>query len=130
MAKKKQKIDEVLPVEENTQEIQEEVLKTAPQVEEQNTVVEGETNEQEEKAVDPEKVIEEFSEAAKDIDAFVTNTTTQKELTEKLENELNRVTDVEGQLEKQIADLEKKVSPKMKQGFTQFWMGSSDGWFN
>ena len=130
MAKKKQTLDEVLTVEENVQEVQEEVLEGVPHVEEQDTTVKEEVIEQEEEAVDPEKVIEEFSEAAKDIDSFVTNTTTQDELTEKLENELERASAVEEQLEKQIADLEKKVSPEMKRGFTQFWMGTSEGWFN
>jgi sugar-specific transcriptional regulator TrmB len=134
MAKKKQTLDEVLPVEENVQEVQEEVLEEAPQIEENDTTIEEEPVSQEEpveeETVDPEKVIEEFSEAAKNIDSFVTNTTTQEELTEKLENELNRASNVEEKLEKQIADLEKKVSPEMKKGFTQFWMGTSEGWFN
>ena len=129
MAKKKQKLEEVLPVEENLQEMQEEVLEEIPQVKEEDTTVEEEVDEQE-KSVDPEKVIEEFNEAAKSIDSFVTNTTTQEELTEKLNNELERASLFEEKLEKQIANLEKKVSPEMKRGFTQFWMGSSDGWFN
>lgn len=128
MAKKKQTLDEVLPVEET---VKEEILKGVPHVEEEvitETPVEEEPVEEE--TVNPEKVIEEFSEAAKNIDSFVTNTTTQEELTEKLENELNRASNVEEKLEKQIADLEKKVSPEMKKGFTQFWMGTSEGWFN
>ena len=132
MAKKKQSlVNEELPVEET---VKEEVLEETPQVEEQDTTVEEEVGEQEEpveeETVDPEKVIEEFSEAAKNIDSFVTNTTTQEELTEKLEDELKRASSVEEKLEKQIADLEKKVSPEMKKGFTQFWMGTSEGWFN
>lgn len=129
MAKKKQSlVNEELPVEET---VNEEVLEGVPHVEEEvvtETPVEEEPVEEE--PVDPEKVIEEFSEAAKNIDSFVTNTTTQEELTEKLENELNRASNVEEKLEKQIADLEKKVSPEMKKGFTQFWMGTSEGWFN
>jgi uncharacterized phage infection (PIP) family protein YhgE len=130
MAKKKQSlVNEELPVEET---IQEEVIEEVPQVEEEvvtETPVEEEAVEQEE-TVDPEKVIEEFNEAAKNIDSFVTNTTTQEELSKKLEDELKRASNVEEQLEKQIADLEKKVSPEMKRGFTQFWMGASEGWFN
>ena len=130
MAKKKQSLEnEELPVEET---IQEEVIEEVPQVEEEvvtETPVEEEAVEQEE-TVDPEKVIEEFNEAAKNIDSFVTNTTTQEELSKKLEDELKRASNVEEQLEKQIADLEKKVSPEMKRGFTQFWMGASEGWFN
>ena len=130
MAKKKQSlVNEELPVEET---IQEEVIEGVPHVEEEvvtETPVEEEAVEQEE-TVDPEKVIEEFNEAAKNIDTFVTNTTTQEELSKKLEDELKRASNVEEQLEKQIADLEKKVSPEMKRGFTQFWMGASEGWFN
>ena len=130
MAKKKQSlVNEELPVEET---IQEEVIEEVPQVEEEvvtETPVEEEAVEQEE-TVDPEKVIEEFNEAAKNIDSFVTNTTTQEELSKKLEDELKHASNVEEQLEKQIADLEKKVSPEMKRGFTQFWMGASEGWFN
>ena len=119
MAKKKQSlINEELPVNEA---VQEEVL------EEMQDVVEPT---EEETVVEPQKVIEEFNEAAKNIDSFVTNVTTQEELNEKLESELKRASSVEEQLEKQIADLEKKVSPEMKKGFTQFWMGASEGWFN
>ena len=75
-------------------------------------------------------MINEFSEAGKKIDEIVSETTTQEELKEKLEDELENVEKVEEQLEKQAADLEKKVSPEMKKGFTRFWMGTSEGWFN
>ena len=135
MAKKKQTVEEeVLPVEEVITETQETVEEevTEPVSEEviEEEKVEEESELKDEKYVEPEKVIEEFTNAAKDIDAFVTNTTTQEELTEKLEGELQRAESVEAQLEKQIADLEKKVTPEAKKSFTQFWMGSSEGWFN
>ena len=109
-------------VEPETQETVEEKV-TEPVSEEESEL-------KDEKYVEPEKVIEEFTNAAKDIDAFVTNTTTKEELTAKLEKELQRTESVEAQLEKQIADLEKKISPEAKQGFTKFWMGTSEGWFN
>ena len=140
MAKKKQSlVNEGLPVEET---IQEEVIEGVPHVEEEvvtETPVEEETVDEqketvepteEETVLEPQKVIEEFNEAAKNIDSFVTDVTTQEELNEKLESELKHASNVEEQLEKQIADLEKKVSPEMKRGFTQFWMGASEGWFN
>jgi hypothetical protein len=134
MAKKKQSlINEELPVNEVVQEeVLEETQDVAEPTKEETADEEKETVEptEEETVVEPQKVIEEFNEAAKNIDSFVTNTTTQEELNEKLESELKRVSTVEGQLEKQIADLEKKVSPEMKRGFTQFWMGASEGWFN
>ena len=136
MAKKKQVVEEALPVEE--QVVDNEVVEQ-PVVEEETEVVEPEEEEVkeqveeetvEEDTVDPEKILEEFNQKAKEIDSFVTNNTTQEELTEKLENELERVEDVEEKLQKQIADLEGKISPEAKKGFTQFWMGVSEGWFN
>lgn len=137
MAKKKQVVEEALPAEEQVQEVDNEVVEQ-PVVEEETEVVEPEeeVKEQveeetvEEETVDPEKILEEFNQKAKEIDSFVTNNTTQEELTEKLENELERVEDVEEKLQKQIADLEGKISPEAKKGFTQFWMGVSEGWFN
>ena len=137
MAKKKQAVEEALPVEEQVQEVDNEVVEQ-PVVEEETKVVEPEeeVKEQveeetvEEEAVDPEKILEEFNQKAKEIDSFVTNNTTQEELTEKLETELERVENVEEKLQKQITDLEGKISPEAKKGFTQFWMGISEGWFN
>lgn len=134
MAKKKQSlINEELPVNEAVQEeVLEEMQDVVEPTEEETADEQKETVEptEEETVVEPQKVIEEFNEAAKNIDSFVTNVTTQEELNEKLESELKRASSVEEQLEKQIADLEKKVSPEMKKGFTQFWMGASEGWFN
>ena len=134
MAKKKQSlINEELPVNEAVQEeVLEEMQDVVEPTEEETADEQKETVEptEEETVVEPQKVIEEFNEAAKNIDSFVTNVTTQEELNEKLESELKRASSVEEQLEKQIADLEKKVSPEMKKGFTQFWMGASEGWIN
>lgn len=134
MAKKKQSlINEELPVNEAVQEeVLEEIQDVVEPTEEETTDEQKETVEstEEETVVEPQKIIEEFNEAAKNIDSFVTNATTQEELNEKLERELKHASSVEEQLEKQIADLEKKVSPEMKKGFTQFWMGASEGWFN
>lgn len=146
MAKKKQTVKETLPVEEQIQEVDNEVVEQSVVEEKTELVVpEEETKEPEieenveeqteeelinEETIDPEKILEEFNEKTKDIDNFVTSNTTQEELTQKFESELERVDDVEEKLQKQINELESKITPEMKKRFTQFWMGASEGWFN
>lgn len=133
MAKKKQIVEETHPVEELVQETVNEVIEenATPEVKEE-VVEEVEENDTiiDEEPVDAQQVMEEFNEKAKELDSFVTNTTTQEELSEKLENELERVENVEKQLKDKISKLEKQITPEAKNGFAKFWMGASDGWFN
>ena len=74
-----------------------------------------------EEYLDPEKVIEEFTDAAKKIDNFVTKDTTTEELNTKLEAELAHAEEVEAQLQKQIAELEKKTPKHVQESFSKFW---------
>ena len=138
MAKKKETVvKEVLPVEENIVENE----KISESVEEETTIeTDKEVLEEEatlsdvqcdvQEKLEPEKIIEEFTEAGKKIDEFVRETTTQEELKDKLETELEHAETVESQLEKQIADMEKEITPETKAAFTRFWMGTSESWFN
>lgn len=135
MAKKKKEVveEQVVPQVEE-QVIEQEVETTAEEVTaEEEAVAEPEVEKQEEVVddVEPEKVIEEFTDKAKQIDEFVTNDTTQEELQNKLEEELAHAEETMEKLEKHVADLEKQAKPKPQNtSFARFWMGSSDGWFN
>jgi len=111
--------------------------KEAEVVDFNNDVVDSNVEQEEE--FDAEKLIEEFSDAAKKIDEKITNTTTQDELKETLEGELKRVEDVEKKVMEEIEKEESKLNDEQKKlldkmtgnnKFTNIWNGVSEGWFN
>lgn len=84
----------------------------------------------EEKEINPIEIIEEFSEASKNLDKKVTANLSQEQLETVLSDELSRVEDVESKLEKVIREKEKNINKETKRTFNNFWNGVSSGWYD
>lgn len=79
--------------------------------------------------LDPLKVIEEFSEASKELDKKITANLNEEEIEKVLTDELNRVEEIESTLEQQIKTKMDNMTQSQKRGFTNFWGGVNSGWF-
>jgi hypothetical protein len=79
--------------------------------------------------LDPLKVIEEFSEASKELDKKITANLNEEEIEKVLTDELNRVEEIESTLEQQIKTKMDNITQSQKGWFTNFWGGVNSGWF-
>lgn len=79
--------------------------------------------------LDPLKVIEEFSEASKELDKKITANLNEEEIEKVLTDELNRVEEIESTLEQQIKTKMDNMTQSQRNGFTNFWGGVNSGWF-
>ena len=79
-----------------------------------------------EEQLDPQEVIEEFTEATKKLDDIVSLENTPEETEAKLQEELKKAEEVQEKLKKQIEEQEKRLLNRN----SQIWNGITDGWYD
>ena len=137
MAKKNEKKIVKKPVVDN---IDEEIMKPAVQVaqaaveksEEAEPKVEEISEEtKQEETIDPQQVMDEFSDASKQLDEKLANARLEGEdLKQVLESELQRAEETMQKLEENIGKREANLTAAQKNAYNKYWNGSTCGWFN
>lgn len=107
----------------------------------QNITTNQETNEKVKDSAneefDPEKLLNEFTDATKELDNLVASSTSQEELNKILNSKLSHAEEAERMIEEKIKDLESNLTDSqktainnLKNNTTKYWNGVTCGWFN